>query len=276
MLLGFLAVCLPFGLYCLIVARLNHHTHPVMVWGVWDFAGALFAVSGVLFFVGPGLITGFNPNWREVWLQINFRSLKGTDFLDLRWWIWTLTWYAYFVVIAAGAMCLLWRRRRVTAVYNVEPPILRECLGRALDRLGLSWVRAGDRFHIQARQATAESARRSVVPATVAVGVGMIHDAAETMELPEGRNGNQLTLDYKTQIVELSSFAATRHVTMYWPGDDSLRTLVEAELARVLAQVSTGLNPLVLWLRAIAAGLFLALLLLTAYVQIQRFRAGGF
>ena len=43
-LLGFLAVCFPFGIYCLIVARLNHRAHPVMVWGVWDFAGVLFAV----------------------------------------------------------------------------------------------------------------------------------------------------------------------------------------------------------------------------------------
>src|SRR5207249_130237 len=113
-----------------------------------------------------------------------------------------------------------------------------------------------------------ESARRSTVAASVAAGIGIIADGAETSTHAPGTNGDRPTLDHHSEIIELDSFPAMRHVTMNWPADDSLRPEVEAGLAKVLAQVATDYNPVVLWLRAFAAGLFLALLLLTAYVQL--------
>src|SRR6516225_1457399 len=63
-----LAFLLPFSIYLSILGSINRRRHPVMVSGVTDFIGILFAASGFLLFGGPGILTGLGEEWRMFWL----------------------------------------------------------------------------------------------------------------------------------------------------------------------------------------------------------------
>jgi hypothetical protein len=278
-LLGLLAVCFPFGLYCLIIARLNSRSHPVMIWGVWDFGGVLLAVSGLLFVIGPWLMRGFGSPWRDVWLQINYPSLRGYTDSALhfpgppRQLAWISMWYLYFGLVACLAIFLLWRRRRVTAVYNVGPSDLTDALALTLDRLGLQWGRAGQRVLIDAQPAIMTSQHRSARPTAVLAAI--VQNAAAPVTTC--RELARRTSVNVAATLELSSFPAMRHVTLSWrSGEDTLRQEVESELAKALSQIRTKSNSVALWLRTLAAVLFMTLFCLSIYVQLSRVRIDGF
>jgi hypothetical protein len=273
-LLASLIVCVPLGILCLIVARLNSRPHPVLVWGVWDFALVLLGVSGVLLYAGPCLLTGFSMPWRDVWLEINYGSLRTVH--DPRPWIWTGSWYLYFALVAGGCAAALWRRRRITAVYNADPATLSACLGQALDRLGFPWERAGSKIRIDSRPAIV-GIRESTVPRPVLAGVaGEAGHRESGFAMPPTDSAPSTPPPDYPAVLEINSFPAMRHVTLLWRSEDeALRQTVETELQESLAQVRSGPSPVALWLRAFALGLFLLLFLLTAYVQILRVTAEG-
>jgi hypothetical protein len=272
-LLGWLAVCFPFGIHCLIVARLNSRPHPVLVWGVWDFALVLLGVSGVLLYAGPGFLTGFSAPWRDVWLEINYGSLRTVH--DPRPWIWTGLWYLYFGLVAGGSAAALWRHRRITAVYNIDPATLSACLGQTLDRLGYAWERAGSQIRIHSRPVMFGN-RQIAVPRPVLAGIAGEDGRRESRFPMPAANSAPSTFVDRPTILEITSFQAMRHVTLLWRSeDDALRQTVETELRESLAQVWSGRSPVALWLRAFALSLFVVLFLLTAYVQILRVTAEG-
>ena len=275
-LLSCMAVIFPFGIYCLIIARLNSRPHPVLVWGVWDFATVVLAVSGLLLYVGPGLMTGFSAPWRDVWLELNYRSLRHIPNPGPGSWTWTGLWYSYFALLAGGLALASWQRRKFTAIYNVEAASLAACLAQALDRLQYSWERVGSQFHIDPQPSLSRHASVKVMPAAVLAGIAESDAEGEPPiirsdpTLATSPNGD------RPAVVELYSFAAMRHVTLRWRCErDSLRRAVEKELSESLAQVRSGRSRTAAWLRGIALASFLALFLFTMYVQIIRVNAEG-
>src|SRR2546425_834050 len=108
-----------------------------MVSGPWDFAGVLFAASGILLLGGPAILTGLHEQWRLTWLLGQTRFLR--EIAD-SWDFWISLWLVYFAVVASGSAVVLWQRRQVTSIYNVEPLIFMGVLTDVLNHLELEWA----------------------------------------------------------------------------------------------------------------------------------------
>jgi hypothetical protein len=219
-----LAIPLPLAVYALILHALNRRPQPVLVPGAWDFALVLFASSGFLLFGGPAVLAGFHERARDY-------LLLGRRLDVYEWRSWLGAWIAYALGVVALSFVLAARRRRATAVYNVEAVAFRQALGEALDRLHLEWLRDADQVFITAPDEPGGKPRQAVV-------------------------------------VRLDAFAPLRHVTLYWPKDaGGLRHEVETELEQALATVYTRGNPVAAWMFSIAGSLF-ALMFFTAVLMI--------
>ncbi len=136
----FVAFLFPLTLYVLVLALINGRPRPVVVSGVWDFAGVLFAVSGFLLAGGPAALTVLDERWRMFWLALR-GDLPGAG--DAGWLLSVTLLVGYFFVVLTGSVLLLLGRRRTTSVYNVEREALEEALHRVLEGQGLTWVREG-------------------------------------------------------------------------------------------------------------------------------------
>jgi hypothetical protein len=143
----FLAIFFPFGLYCLLLSRLNRSPHPLLVSGSLDFAGFLFAVSGLVLFGGPYFLTGFHYGSRDLWLYLRYQSLRGQG--DRDWYLWLIILASYFAAVLVWSWLLAWSRRRTTAIYNVTPPVLREALERLCAQTGLEMVCVKNRLFLR-------------------------------------------------------------------------------------------------------------------------------
>ena len=137
----FLAFVFPLGIYCLILAWLNQRDRPVLVSGRWDFAGVLFAASGFLLFVGPSVLRRLYEGWQEHMILAHAGASGETG--GFSYYLWRGFSYLYFAAVILGAVWMLNRRRRITAVYNVDSGVLEVALARVLERLGIGWKRAG-------------------------------------------------------------------------------------------------------------------------------------
>jgi len=274
LLLGSAATFFPLGVYCYFLSRINRRSRPLMVYGVWDFAALLLAVSGLLLFVGPSLLTGFRYEWRELWIQLNYQSLRAPGpTVTARWLAY---WYLYFGIIVAAALALLWRRRLFTVVYNIEPAALEEALSRTLDSLGILWMRSGPYFLIGRR---IESGKpwfsRTGAAAAVLPGGQSVPQASElaqaTTAVPDGlpdANGEPSALREYRVLVTLNPFESFRHVTLFWPdGATPARQAVEQELAGELARIRTIDNPIGRPLLYIAAVILVSLFGTVAIIQ---------
>lgn len=262
------SVSLPLAVYFFVLAQLNRRRHPVMVSGVWDFAGVLFALSGFLLLGGPFIMASLNQDWRDFWVRSPLRSFEG---LSEQWWYLRLViWGLYFLAIAGGSVLLLRWRSYVTSVYNVVPEVLDQSIGEALDRLQLGWRRSRNRIYIgypifeddqaiQKEAVIAEKGSRmerragSVMTPVDNPAPGRLHAplADISIGLPDSRQ-------LKT-ILEVDPFPAMHHVTLHWPdGGGALRKEVESELAKVLADVESTYNPAFTWLMSVATVLISA------------------
>jgi hypothetical protein len=268
-----LAVCvlLPLAVYIFILAQLNRRPHPVIVSGAWDFAGVLFALSGFLLLGGPFIMASLNQDWREFWIRSPLRSLQG---LSEEWWYLRLAvWGAYFLAIAGGSIWLLRGRSRTTSIYNVSPEALDQSLEKTLDRLQLVWRRTRGRIDIrQPVFADGEIDSKEEQPTKSDAGHASSGRPAvlDPRLSPAASPRSYDPADSRT-VVEIDPFPAMHHITLYWPDDGgALRKEVEAELAKVLAEVETPPNPAVIWLMSAATILLstvtFALLMLILFV----------
>lgn len=233
-----LAFLFPLAVYCLILAFVNRSPHPVFVSGRWDFVGWLFATSGFLLLGGPAILNGVYEQRRLAW-AIGAASLLPGGW-DENWYFWSGLWLFYFAVVLGGASLVLWRRERMTSIYNVEPRVFDNLLAEVLQRLNLPWTRTGGHIAIGPPEA-AEQQQASPVSARV------------------------------------DAFPAFRHVSLYWTGgDEGLRAAIEEELRKALADVNTIYNPVGTWLLSISASLFSAtffgmvLFVLGLLINVQR------
>jgi hypothetical protein len=274
LLLGSAATFFPLGVYCYFLSRINRRLRPLMVYGVWDFAAVLFAVSGLLLFVGPSLLTGFRYEWRELWIKLNYPSLRGPGpTVTGRWLVY---WYLYFGVIVVTASLLLWRRRLFTVVYNIKPAALEEALSRTLDSLGILWMRSGPYILIGHRIESGKpwfsrtGAAAAALPAEHSPHASGLAQSSTTA-VPDGlpaTNGEPSALREYRVLVTLNPFESFRHVTLYWPdGATPVRQAVETELAAELARVRTVDNPIGRPLLYIAAVILVSLFGTVAIIQ---------
>jgi hypothetical protein len=274
-----LVTLFPLGLYCILLARLNQRPYPIFVPGLLDAAALLFALAGVLLFVGPGLLTGFSFRLRDVWLMVHYRGLKGLG--DPAWRAWMFMWYLYFAVVGIGSLILLWSRRRVTSVYNVALADLDEALAEVLDRNDLDWTRAGKLVQIRPRHAPPQPVSE---PLLTRVGDGDHYEpvVADGRDMPARANGLGLALSGLDKeprpsrtLVRLDEFAAMRHTTLIWSADaGALRQAVESDLDRTLRARSSVQNPIGPCFMAMAAAIFSSLFILTVVIRYLQLRAG--
>jgi hypothetical protein len=249
----FLAFVIPLALYCLVLSILNRRRHPVIVSGAWDFAGVLFAASGILLVGGPAILTGLYEQWRLAWLLGQTRYLQG---IGENWGFWISLWLLYFAAVACGSALLLWRRRWRTSIYNVEPAVFAELLSQVLDRPELEVVReAPGCFRLRFCEPPVESKSEML---------DSIHSPKRTPVASSPSFGPLpgATVEQPASIkpwVELAveAFPFLRHVTLRWRGSaEALRLDIETELADALAQVRTRPNAIGVWFLSLALGLF--------------------
>jgi hypothetical protein len=254
-----LAFLLPVAFYLLILGSINRRAFPVVVSGTWDAIGLLFAASGFLLFGGPGILSSMNERWRLFWLL----GQSTTTGAEGAWQFWIFLSVLYYVVVAVGAGVLLWGRRHVTLVYNVEPPLVERALAVVLDRLSASVnvVRSGALYFFNPPIFPVEA---GPAPATAASGAA----AGITTQLapaagPGPRSGG-LSSDFPTPnpdlsrpvVLEIDSSPNLRNVTLYWdPADTAVRHEVDAELKRLLEDTPVPPAELGGWLTTIGLGL---------------------
>ncbi len=267
------AFLLPLAAYCLILGLINRRRHPLLVSAAWDFAGLLFAASGFLAFGLPGILNGFTERGRSTALFGRSASGGGAGawFADLFDGLCSTLFnagngavlIAYFVLVVAGSVYVLWRRQGQTAVYNVHPAALEEVLAGVLDAAGLSWSRAGNRYFI----ARANKGRPLADKAPEA--------APEPAPPPpvERRGAYPTSVEdvERSAYLEVEPAPALCHVTLRWDTEDEeLRKQVEGELKRVLTEVRTSDNPTAAWLLTAGTVLLLSSAMVFGLVVIYR------
>jgi hypothetical protein len=256
-----LAFILPLAVYLLVLGFLHRRRHPLLVSGVWDCVGLLFAASGFLLFGGPAILSGLNERWRMFWLFMRpGASARGPEG---GWQFWVFLSALYFVVVVAGCAALLRRRRRITAVYNADARVVERALGQACEHLGLSPVRSGDvylfgiswedlaaaggRANIAGIQAPHHRPVLTVPPAEEATA-----EPAEKSLIGQAARG----LADQVAVLEVDSFPLLSHVTLRWdPADSPVRQEVESELARRLQHLPAPEHDVGIWLLTLGVGL---------------------
>jgi hypothetical protein len=217
-----LAFLLPLAVYLLVLGRINRRPHPVVVSGVWDFIGLLFAASGFLLVGGPAILSGLNERWRRWWLLGEGGASASTA--DGGWQFWVFLSVLYFGVVVGGATWVLLRRRHLTAIYNVSLAAVEHTLAEVCRHLGVDPVRSGNLFLFNIVVGPAPAPR---------AGDEAIQSGADFPLKPAAKVLNPFT---QAAVLEVDSFATMNHVTLRWdPADQPLRRAVEAELSRRLA-----------------------------------------
>ena len=232
----FLAFIFPLGIYCLILGALNRRERPVLVSGRWDFAGVLLGASGFLLVVGPAVLSSLDERWRIYWLW----GQAGNEERDggIGHHLWMAARYVYFLGVVAGAAWMLKRRGETTAVYNVDRAVLEVALARVLERLGVSWRRAGNHFFLKSN--------------------------------PLGPHASEIPS------LEVESFTALHHATLRWQGvDEPIRQDIERELDQVLAGMPASNNQVAGWFTSLGASILFVAFAGATFVILLKFRVIG-
>jgi hypothetical protein len=265
-----LAFFLPVAVYLLVLGGVNRRRYPLMVSGVWDFIGILFAASGFLLFGGPAILSSFNDSSRRFWL------LGRTVHLEGGWQVWLFFAVLYFVCIIAGSALVLSRQRTLTSIYNAEPSQVVRCLHQIFERLQLNPVRSGNLYLFGL---ASDSPAPADVPAHEGIqaphylpGSGRPDGGGPAPSL--GHAGAATGSDFlgQTAILEVEAFASLRHVTLRWdPVDNLFRQEIESQLEQVLAETPTEESEVGSWL--IVSGLGLLALVFLGGVLVMLLRS---
>jgi len=217
------ALLAPLAIYCWILANINGRIKPTIVSGFWDGVGLLLALSGILLVVCPLLLKRFFLRALDaIPLEQNIEPTATT--LMSEWWFF---WFFYFAALVLGVVLMLWRQRKKTVIYNVDPQKFCTYLHDSLDQLELEGTRNGDRLVIVPKSPP-------LIPAETEVAVEI--------------------------------FPAMFNASLHWLRDPgNLRKGIEKQLARNLESAQTFDNPSTTWFLAFT-GLLFGLIFLTAMV----------
>jgi hypothetical protein len=246
-----LAFLLPFSIYLLLLGILNRRPHPVVIPGTWDFAGILFAAAGFLLVGGPAIISSSSESWRMFWLFGPRGGAPAIDESAVR--LWPILASLYFAIILGGAILLLYRRRGLTAIYNVESESFEKAMARVLGSLGVNPIRSGNLFVFGAGSTLSAS------PQSSASAIQPPHHFPAILESPASAattSTSDARLIGEPAVLEMDPFPLLRHVTLRWdPANTMLRREIETELARALSGTPTRTNPAGDWMILIAMAL---------------------
>jgi len=250
-LIGGIVSLFPLFAYSLVLVGLNSRRRASMIPGTWDFAGVLLANAGFLLAGGPLILVGLNAGWRRAVLHGqpgDWRSLSGEG--DAR----ALgLWAIYFLSIVVGAAWLIWSRRAVTVLYNVDTTHVWSALEWVMGRAGIAWDRSENTYSMH-----------KVVSRTAAPWLDGA--AAKTSGRAEAAS------------LAVRVLPSSCNVTLVWsPAESSLREVIEAEVSALLPNMRAAENPSLRWLVAIStllAGLVTGAMLVFVVFAI-RLRTGG-
>lgn len=249
----FLLFCVPLAVYLLALGWVNRQPRPVVVSGTWDFVGLLFAASGFLLFGGPAVLSAGYDRWRYYWLF--GEGGNPADSLEALRHGWVLFALLYFGVVVAVSAVILARRRRATCICNADLATVERALAETCARLGLTPVRSGNLYVfglvLDVLERDATGVQRGVQGPHTGKS-GLSGQAVDVLSDPDLGPGDELA--GQQAILELDSFAAMHHVTLWWePGDAPLRTAVEAGLTDRLAHVAAPDHATAAWLNLTAS-----------------------
>jgi hypothetical protein len=234
----FLAFLFPLAVYLLVLGVINRRRRPLLVSGIWDGVGLIFAVSGFLLFAGPAVFSSLNERWRMYWLLGQSDAALARP--DGAWQLWVFLSILYFALVVAGTAFYFWRQRHVTAVYNVEAEEVEETVTAICEGLGLEPVRSGGMFLFGLTPGLAperhDAGGERIQPPHYLPVAG--REPKEVMPaIASEPLAPENTVVGQTAVLELDSFPLMSHVTLRWdPADSPLRPLIESELSRQLAE----------------------------------------
>ncbi len=226
----FLAFLFPLAVYLLVLGVLNRRRRPLLVSGLWDGIGLLFAVSGFLLFAGPAVFSSLNERWRMYWLLGQADAALARP--DGAWQLWVFLSILYFALVVGGVAFYFWRQRSVTAIYNVEAEEVEQTVTAICEGLGLDPVRSGGMFLFGLSLGLAPEKQ-----GTSGSSIQAPHYLPAAGREPKEAIPVANAILGQTAILELDSFPLMSHVTLRWdPADTPLRPLIESELSQQLAE----------------------------------------
>lgn len=237
----------PIALYCQFLASINRGATPVMVRGVWDFSGVLFAASGILLWTAPAMLTTLYQRS----FQRNLAEDAPRSFETI-WEFWWLLWAGYYVLVIGGSVFLLWLRRHTTAIYNIQSDMAESLIAATLQRLGFDFAQ-------NSQQQFLIAPAKSLAPSNASTDVTAIPGPAGGPAAPV--EVEALPVPY-TAALEIETFASMCHVTLHWyDTSPRIRREIEDELRKSLVAARPADNPAALWQLGIGILLFGAIFL---------------
>jgi hypothetical protein len=256
-----LAFLLPLAVYLVLLGAVNRRPHPLVVSGVWDCIGLLFATSGFLLLGGPAILSSLHERWRLYWLLGQAPGPGGEG----PWPLWMVLSALYFLLVLLGSAWALHRRRHLTAIYNVEPVAVEQTLAEVCARLGLRPVRSGNLllFGIVAGPAVEPPAGLTDgIPAPAHLAT--TRPVAASPTAPGGRAA-------QAAVLEVDAFPLMNHVTLRWdPADPPLRHDIEAALRQRLSETLGPASDLGGWLLLVGSTLLFGTALGAALLMLAR------
>lgn len=240
----------PVAIYCSILAGINRRTKPLMVSGVWDCVGLLFASSGFLLVAGPAILSALFDN------DIKPMLLRGGRTV-LPVWIgsvlgnWGFYWLFYYGGIIIGSFFLLRARLRNTIIYNIDSIVFEHLLSNLLGESRFYWNRQGKKIFVNYHRTVPEELELTENKTAITV---------EKRKL----SSNQVPLDSldESSYLEIDEFPGACNVTLSWHGEAlNFRFEIESELQNKLEAVYTEENPAGTWLLGISGAIFLLMIL---------------
>lgn len=229
-----LAFLLPVGFYCLILASVNRRGKPLIVSGVWDSVGLLFALSGFFLATLPMLLSEF---------YFRTFTLDGSgDFLALWLQHWIL-WVVYFLFLISGsALMILWRAHK-TMIFNVDPELFAKALERTFANVGMAIKMRKEQRLILAPESRGETQESMAI----------------TQAAPKAAVAAK---DSRYAELEIDSFPPMCHITLHWGNNaPEVRRQIENELEKNLESTAPLDNPAAGWFLNISGLIFGTLLM---------------
>ncbi len=236
----------PMAIYCAVLASVNRQQNPVMVTGVGDFVGLLFAVSGFLLVAGPAILSGFYKQSERELLILN----SVPNWILQSWGNWWWIWGAYYGIILLGILLTFRLRRSKTIIYNLDSESMNSFVFELMERSNRYWFRQGNSFFV----GEGKPDDVNVSPVTYQEMESMGKSPMGTVSVSQmttQQSGNEKLC------FTLEPFYLLRNLTIQWHEPESpIRAELESEISTLLPQIYTRNNPVGGWLLGVSGAMF--------------------
>jgi len=243
-----------------VLAFINNRRIPVLVRGNWDFAGILMGLAGFLLLSGPIILAAVDSAWHSAWTR--------GDMIAVRQWyleqgnVRAAFWGFYYVLLMSVIFGLVYRRRLVSIVYNIDLIEWGTALSQATAFVGRTVVSRPDGFWISRNPSRANPAifdTASGNDSTEILPGGIAKFAPEGTELIQIEPTGQVAIAASSTapltpliddsasrpfLMQVEPFYAARNLTITWgdatPAD---RAMLERALDRTFESSYSDANP---------------------------------